>query len=218
MTAITHLREGDRGERSTVRAPGLNPALLVPLGLVVGAAVGSLTSVLQAHADGASESLVNAISPWLAPAFAVGAFARRPWHAAVTGLLICLAELAAYDVTAFHRGYPQAENITLFWACGAVAGGLLFGWAGCTWWRATGPTRGIGLALMSSAFLTEAAVYAADHHRPSAELFTAIGVALFFVLGLRGLQHARATAWLFAALPLGAVGELLVSEIWTHVG
>ena len=218
MTATTHLHERSRGETSATGASGLHPAALLLFALLAGAAVGSLTSVLQAHADGASQSLVNAISPWLAPAFAVGAFARRLGHAAVAGMLVCLAELAAYDVTAFHRGYPQAEDITVFWACGAVVGGLLFGWAGCTWWRAHGRTRGIGAALMSSAFLTEAAVYAARHYRPSAELFTLIGVALFFVLGLRGFQHARAIAWMFAALPLGALGELLVSGIWTHVG
>jgi hypothetical protein len=227
MTAVTHQSEDHRtdtpieatvGMPAASRSLGISLPALVLLGLVIGALVGSLTSVFQAYTNGAEQSLFNAISPWLAPAFVVGAFARRPWHAAVAGVLVCLVELAAYDVTATLRGFPQGVSITVFWACGGVVGGALFGWAGRLWWRAGGWARGLGVALMSGAFLAEAGQYAFGlHYRGSAELFGGIGVALFVVLGLRGLDYVRATGWMFAVLPLGALGEVLVNASLLHV-
>ena len=63
------------------------PAALV-MALVLGTAVGVLTSDLQAHLNGSWESLANAASPWLAPAFAVGAMTRRPTRAAIVALAL----------------------------------------------------------------------------------------------------------------------------------
>ena len=227
MTAVTHQSEDHRTDTPIEAAMGMSPMsrplgtalpVLVLLGLVVGAAVGLLTSVFQAHTDGAEQSLFNAISPWLAPAFAVGAFARRPWHAVIAGVLVCLVELAAYDVTATLRGFPQGVSITVFWACGGVVGGALFGWAGRLWWHAAGWARGLGVALMSGAFLAEAGQYTFGlHYRGSAELFGGIGVGLFVVLGLRGFDYVRAIGWMLVVLPLGALGEVLVNASLLHV-
>lgn len=215
---MTHSYEDHRADTPTAPAPpgelGLPLVLLALLALLIGYIVGASTSLLQGRTDGATASLFDAISPWLAPAFAVGAFARRPWHAALVGVVVCLVELAAYDVTAAGRGFPQGTDITMFWAYSGVIGGLLFGWAGHHWWNVTGPLRGLGVALMSGAFIAEGGYYALElHYRASAHLFVAIGVILFAVLGLRRQQHVRAAGWLLVVLPLGALGEVLTNSL-----
>jgi Family of unknown function (DUF6518) len=194
------------------RTPGIVlPAALVTA-LVLGTAVGVFTSDLQAHLNGSWDSLANAISPWLAPAFAVGAMTRRPTQAAIVGVVVCLGEVGGYYATAAEHGHPASLAPVLFWACGALVGGQLFGMAGWMWRSAAGWYQGLGIALLSAAFFAEAANYVqALDQDGSALLFTAIGVALIAVLGFHKHQHARTFLWLIAALPCGASGELIVA-------
>ena len=192
--------------------PGIVLPLALVMALVLGTAVGVLTSDLQAHLNGSWESLANAISPWLAPAFAVGALTRRPMQAAIVGVAVCLSEVGGYYATASEHGHPTGLAPVLFWACGAVVGGQLFGVAGWMWRNAAGWYQGLGIALLSAAFFAEAANYVrALGQDGSALLFTAIGVALIAVLGFYRHQHARTFLWLIAALPCGALGELIVA-------
>jgi len=191
---------------------------LLALAVLVGAVVGTGTDLLQAHLNSPWLALVNAASPWLAPAFAVGIAARRYWHAAVAALLTCVVELLAYDMTAHVRGVPISSGITAFWALCGVIGGPPFGVAGRLWRAARGPLRGLGLATLASAFFGEAAVtYALFlNYYSSAALFAVIGAALIATLGLRGRQYAMTCLWLFATLPAAVIGELLLHLVYSQ--
>lgn len=208
------LGRGPRQERGWYAGFGT----LLALAVVVGAVVGVVTDLLQAHLNAPWLGLVNAASPWLAPAFAVGIAARRYWHAAVAGLLTCVVELLAYDVTAHVRGIAVSSGITAFWALCGVIGGPVFGVAGKLWRTARGPLRGLGLALLASAFLGEALIaYALFlHYYSSAALFAAIGAALVVSLGARGRQYVLTGVWLLATLPAAVVGELLLHLVYSQ--
>jgi len=211
---VIGLRLGPRQE------PGWHAGFgtLLALAVLVGVVVGVATDLLQAHLNAPWLGLVNAASPWLAPAFAVGVAARRYWHAAVAGLLTCVVELLAYDMTAHLRGVAVSSGITAFWALCGVIGGPTFGVAGRLWRAARGPLRGLGLALLASAFLGEAAIaYALFlHYYSSAALFAAIGLALIATLGARGRQHVRTGVWLLVTLPAAVVGELLLHLVYSQ--
>ncbi|HEU5356528.1 MAG TPA: DUF6518 family protein [Actinocrinis sp.] len=191
---------------------------LLGLAVLVGTVVGVATDLLQAHLNSPWLALVNAASPWLAPAFAVGIAARRYWHAAVAGLLTCVVELIAYDVTAHVRGIAVSSGITAFWALCGVIGGPTFGVAGRLWRGGRGPLRGLGLALLASAFFGEAAIaYALFlNYYSSAALFAVIGAALIATLGRRGKQYAMTCVWLLATFPAAVIGELLLHLVYSQ--
>lgn len=191
---------------------------LLALAVLVGVLVGVATDLLQAYLNSPWLSLVNSASPWLAPAFAVGIAARRYWHAAVAGLVTCVVELIAYDVTAHLRGIAVGSGITAFWALCGVIGGPTFGVAGKLWRSARGPIRGLGLAVLASAFLGEAAIAYGLYlgYYSSAALFTVIGIVLIAALGRRGRQHVRSCLWLLVTLPAAVVGELLLHLVYSQ--
>ena len=133
----------------------LNRLRLLVLALILGLAVGALTSILQKYLDSPWLALVNSASPWLAPAFAVGVAGRRVRDSALAGLVVCAAELLGYYATAELRGFPAGDGILLFWTVCGVVGGPLFGAAGLLWREGSGRLRGLGLALLGGAFLAE---------------------------------------------------------------
>ncbi len=182
---------------------------------MVGLTVGALTSLLQQYLNAPWLSLVNAVSPWLIPMFALGALFRRPAAAAAAGGLTGLLELAGYYATAAARGYPT-HGYLLFWTLCAVAGGPLYGIAGWAWWRAARPWRSLGAACLPAAFFAEATVvYAARlHYWSSAILFIALGAAGIALLGRRGRQYGRLSLWLLAAFPAGVAAELLLGLVY----
>lgn len=204
----------DGGSRSTAALPAAARAGVV---VVVGLAMGALTDVLQTYLGGHPPwgSLVNAASPWLVPAFAVGAIQRRAWGAALAGVTTCLAELAGYYVTSAVRGYYMSDGrpaIIVFWSACALAGGPVFGVAGRLWWRGPGRLRSLGPAVVGSAFLAEAAVGYGWYLRywSSAALFAALGLAAIASLGWRDRQYARVGRWLTATLPAGVAAFVIV--------
>lgn len=188
------------------------------LGLIVGALVGVATDLLQAHLDLPWLSLVNSASPWLAPAFGVGIAARRSLHAAVGGFVVCTAELLAYNATAQLRHIAVSSGLTLFWAVCGLIGGPLFGVGGQLWRTARGRTRGLGPALLSSAFLGEAAIaYAAYlHYYESAALFAVIGIALLATFGRYRGQAARAGLWMLGTLPAALLAEIALHVVYNQ--
>jgi hypothetical protein len=195
---------------------GFGLAALLALAVVVGVLVGVVTNVLQAHLNSPWLALVNSASPWLTPAFAVGAVARRRGPAAVAGLVVCVIELLAYDMSASLRAVTESSGLTLFWAVCGVIGGPLFGAGGRLWREAAGPGRGLGPALLSSAFVGEAAIaYALFlHYYSSAVLFAVIGVALIAVLGGHGRQYARTGLWMLGTLPAAMLAELVLHLVY----
>lgn len=178
-------------------------------GLLVGAAVGSLTDVLQAQLTGSFAGLANAVSPWLVPAFFAGSIARRARIAALAGVLACLGELAAYVLSASIRGYAQSLDYTVFWAIGGLVGGVVFGFAGFAWSHPTRRRGGLGAALLSTAFLTEAAYFLiALQYAGEAVVFSVAAAVAFLALNAKNHQYIASIRWMAATIPCGALGEL----------
>lgn len=206
---------GEEANTPSVKSLAVRVAAVV----LVGVLVGTVTNVLQKYLGAPWSSLVNAASPWLAPAFAVGVLQRRAWGATLAGVMTCVFELAGYYVTSAVRGYYASDGghtILLFWTGCAVVGGPAFGAAGRLWWQASGRLRGLGAAVLGAAFLAEAAVSYGWrlHYTSSVVLFATIGVALLALLGLRERQYAHIGRWLLATLPAGVIAEFALGLVY----
>lgn len=202
----------------TVRAEEVPTAVRLGAAVVAGLVMGAVTSVLQKYLDFPWLSLVNAASPWLAPAFAVGALQRRVGGAALAGLATCVFELVGYYLTSAARGYFSAggHGILLFWTGCAVVGGPVFGAAGWLWRQ--GRVRGLGASVLVASFLAEAAVgYGWRlHYTSSAILFAVIGVAAAVLLGLRDRAYVPLCRWLLVTFPAGAIAELILGLVYAR--
>jgi hypothetical protein len=199
--------------------PRLGSDLAVGLvAVVVGLIVGVSTSVLQTYLDRPWASLVNAASPWLAPAFLLGLLVPRLRAAVVGGLVVCLSELVGYYVTAELRGFPAGSSLLVFWGACAVIGGPIFGGAG--WAARHGPERfaGLAAATLPAAFLAEAVMAYAIRlgYDSSAVLFGAIGIVLAVVLALRSGRPARVAAGLVPMFVLGVIAELALGAVYAQ--
>lgn len=212
--------------------PGIGPRAALStraalgLAVVIGLAWGAATSGLQTVLPSPFTELANAVGPWVAPAFAVGALCRRPWIAAAAGTLVCFGEVGGYYALSAVRDFGINPSMVALWVVTAVVGGPLFGTAGWYWRRANSLRwAGAAAALMGGVFLTEGAVgYGIYlHYTGDAVVFCVIGTLLVLALGAtapaaravrtpgRGL--ATATLWLAVALPLGAAGQVLLRTI-----
>jgi hypothetical protein len=181
------------------------------IAVAAGLAVGVLTSFGQTWLSGAPAALANSASAWLVAPFAVGALFRTRGQAAVAGLVCCLLQLIAYDICSVLRGYSVSSSRDVFWAVCAVIGGPLFGLAGHAWRYERPGLRGLGPATLAAAFIAEGLWnYLHElHYDSTAWLWLGIGAAIA-VLGLRGLRDYR---WLAATIPLGLIGEIVLTQI-----
>jgi hypothetical protein len=188
--------------------------VVVVLGLVVGA----VTSILQKYLDLPWHSLVNSASPWLMAAFAVGSMQRRPREGAGAGLVVTVLELVGYYVTAHVRGYPVSHSILVFWVVCAVIGGPILGIAGWAWRRDTTGRGAVGAAVLPAAFIGEGLVSYGWYlgYTSSAALFVAIGIVCVAVLGARPRRYASMARWLLLTVPLAAVGEVVLHQIYAQ--
>ncbi|MGQ7297888.1 DUF6518 family protein [Quadrisphaera sp. KR29] len=199
---------------------------LLGAAVLVGLAWGAATSGLQTVLPWPFAGLANAVGPWVAPAFLVGAWSRRPWAAVLAGVLVCLGEVGGYYATSSLRGFGINPSWVLLWAATALLGGPVLGAAGW-WWRRARSLRlaALGAALLGGVFLAEGAVtygyylgYVGD-----AVVFCALGALLVAALGATGAvaRTARsrrrgvgaAAAWLLLVLPLGVAGEVLLHSV-----
>lgn len=207
---------------------GLGAALVLGAAVVVGVAWGAATSGLQTVLPWPFAGLANAVGPWVAPAFLVGAWSRRPWSAVLAGVLVCFGEVAGYYVTSALRGFGVNPAMVLMWAATGVLGGPVLGAAGWCWRRARSlRTATLGAALLGGVFLAEGVVtYGVYLRYPGdAVVFCVLGAVLVAGLGAtataaraagsraRGLRAAA--AWLLLVLPLGAAGEVLLHSVMT---
>ena len=181
---------------------------------IVGLVVGALTSFGQTYLDGPSNAFVNSASAWLIAPFFVGAWMPTRRGAAASGLGVCVLQLAAYYVTSHVRGFPASHAIVAFWAVCAVVGGPIAGLGGRLW-RAEGPPlRGLGAAVLASAFLAEGLwVYLHElHYAGTAALWIAIGLGAAAVLG----RGARDWVWLAATVPVAVLAEVALSHVYAQ--
>jgi hypothetical protein len=179
------------------------------LTITTGLAIGCLTSLGQAHLDGALDALVNSAGAWLVAPFFVGALMRTPRGAAAAGLTTCALQLVGYYATAELRGFAAGGAIVVFWTACAAVGGPLFGLAGRHWRL---EPAGLGAAVLPAAFLAEGLwVYLHElRYYATAALWLGIGAALSVTLGRDALR------WLALTLPVGLAGEIVVSAVYSQ--
>jgi len=203
-------------------------ARVLGLAVLVGVAWGAATSGLQSVLPWPFAGLANAVAPWVAPAFLVGALARRPRVAVAAGVLVCCGEVGGYYATSALRGFGVNPAMVVLWTVTALVGGPVLGAAGWCWRRARSLRwAALGAALLGGVFLAEGAVgygyylrYAGD-----AVVFCALGALAVLVLGAaapaaraaraRGRGAGAASAWLLVVLPLGAAGDVALRAVVT---
>ena len=217
------------GQRRAVdpgRRSGLGAPVALGVAVLIGLAWGAATSGLQTVLPWPFSGLANAVSPWVAPAFAVGAFARRPWVAAVAGTLVCFGEVGGYYAVSAVRDFGINPALVVTWLVTGVVGGPVSGAAGW-YWRRLWSLRWAGLsaALMGGVFLSEGAVGYGIYldYTGDAVVFCALGALLLGALGAtapaaravgapgRGIRTAL--TWLLLVPPLRAAGQALLRVV-----
>jgi hypothetical protein len=212
------LRDGD----------GLGAAPVLGAAVVVGVVWGAATSGLQTVLPWPFAGLANAVGPWVAPAFLVGAWSRRPWSAVLAGVVVCFGEVAGYYLTSALRDFGVNPAMVVMWAAAGVLGGPVLGAAGWSWRRARSLRAAtLGAALLGGVFLAEGVVTYGVYLRYTGDavVFCVLGAVLAAVLGATAsaarAADARArgvrttAAWLLLVLPLGAAGEVLLHGAMT---
>jgi Family of unknown function (DUF6518) len=203
----------------TPTGPGPHSHLLghqrsrIAIVVVLGLAVGCLTSFGQGHLPGALDAFVNSASAWLVAPFVVGALMLTRWGAAGAGLTTCSLQLVEYYLTAQLRGHSPGGAIVAFWAACALLGGPVFGTAGHLWRNPPSRLRGLGAAVLASSFLAEGLwSYLHElHYDATAALWIAIGASIA-ILSARGrLTELR---WIAVTLPIGLIGEIALTTIY----
>jgi hypothetical protein len=199
------------------------PADAVPLlvGVLIGAAIGAATAVVQPHLGLPWSPLVNSASPWLLGGFAAGALAVRRGPAVGAGLLACVVEVSAYYATATAISMPVDHHLTAFWLACALVGGPVAGLAGWGWRRGTGRVRAYGAAFPAGTFLAEAlgAYGIRLHYHPAVALFALIGVGLLALL-IGQARWQEMLGWTAVIVVAGALvyGPLLNAVVGTASG
>ena len=174
----------------------------------------ALTCVGQTYLDGPSNAFVNSASAWLIAPFFVGALMPTRRGAAAAGLGVCVLQLAGYYVTAHLRGFTVGHALVAFWAVCAVVGGPIAGLGGRLWRAEQPPLRGLGAAVIASAFLAEGLwVYLHElHYEGTGVLWIALGLGVAAVLG----RGARAWVWLAATVPAAVLAEVALSRVYAQ--
>ncbi len=177
------------------------------LALVLGVAVGVLTSLLQAHLDYPWLALVNAASPWLTTAFVAGALQARLPTAMLVGVAATTLQVVAYYVTSDVRGFGVSMSYVMLWSACAVVGGPVFGAAGHVWRRAA--PAGLGAALLVAAYASEAVVlyHFQLGYTSAAWLFGVIALLLALGLGRHRSQYPALARWVLPTFIAGVAGH-----------
>jgi hypothetical protein len=182
--------------------------------VVVGVAVGCLTSFGQTYLGaGALDAFVNSASAWLVAPFAVGACMTSVRGAALAGVVVCALQLGGYELTSELRGFSTSGSLAIFWGACALIGGPLFGVGGWLWAGERSGIRGLGASLLAGVFLAEGLwLYVHElHYYARAALWIGIGGLVALTL-LRGVREYR---WLALTLPLGVLGEIALTRIYS---
>jgi len=185
--------------------------------LLIGLALGAAARATKYSPDVVRWVLTLGV-PWLATAFAVGVFARRPLEGAAHGGLLMVAAVVAYYFigTGIERHYGplySAAMIVGWGSLGAVAGGV-FGAAGAAWRGGPSWLRIGAAALLCGALAGEAIVYLSEGFGPAAEaamrleLLVALVLAIFLNSGRR-----KVAATLAATAGVAAVAAVVEKSV-----
>ncbi|MBX5441819.1 MAG: hypothetical protein IRZ32_09865 [Solirubrobacteraceae bacterium] len=141
----------------------------VGLGVAARAAAGAgliaYAGPIAAPVDRLGRGAIALGAPWLAVAWLLGAFARRPALGAVAGALALAGGTGAwYAFTVWQVGRAAlgyAVPVALGWSAAAVAAGAVFGIAGALWRSAPSTlAHALGAAVLAGSFLGEAILLA----------------------------------------------------------
>jgi hypothetical protein len=194
-------------------SPAARPAVVrFGVAILIGVAIGALTSVGQAHLDLPWSALVNSASPWLFGAFVAGALQLRRSLGIGAGVAVCVVEVVLYYVVTEARGYAASNAEIVFWIACAVVGGPIFGWAGWAWRRGSDRIAPAGAALICATFLAEGVgSYGLRLHENSATaLYLVIGATLAVVVGASSAAVRRRPVVFVGATAAAFVLGLLV--------
>lgn len=160
--------------------------------LLLGIALGALSSFGDASSVVIVNALANAASPWLLAAFLAGAVQRSPGRAAIAGLLALGVALAAYYARLMLDDVAAPVALVGAWTVIVAVAGPLMAVVGWGWAHRVDRWRTSAVSLLAGAFLAEAA------HR------------LIVLEAWDGLDLARTYAQLAVANGLGAIAVTLI--------
>lgn len=160
-------------------------------------------------------------APWLAVAWLLGAFARRPVLGAIAGALALAGGTGAwYAFTLWQVGRAALDYtvpVALGWGLAAVAAGVVFGGAGAVWRSAPSTlAHALGAAVLAGSFIGEAILLATIWDGRAARVVVAGELVLGLVLAV-GLLVGRPRS-LAPGLALTAIVTLLAAgaEHWVR--
>jgi hypothetical protein len=146
-------------------------------------------------------------APWLATAWALGAFSGTRARGALAGALaLALGTTCWYLLSVVANGHADAYlPMAAAWGAVSLVAGGLFGLAGAAW-REGGPVaRAIGVAALAGPLAGEAVLLAGEWSGRAAQAVLTAEVAAAFVL----LFAARRRAPLLLTMALFALGALV---------
>jgi len=182
--------------------------------IFLGLATGVLTQFGQGALPDDWSPIANAMSPWLAMAFVVGAaMATRGWAVIAGVVALVLALVGYYAMTELRYGIGAGTGSLVRWGLGAAIGGPVFGLAGHAWRHGSAIERAIVTGLLAAVFVAEGTYQAAVvAHQPVGTTFIVVGLLVPLVLGRSIGDRLRAYAATLPSLALGALG--FVALIW----
>jgi hypothetical protein len=180
----------------------------VALVVVVGLLTGVITQIGQGVLPDGWSQAANAISPWLAVAFLVGAAMHDLRAGVVAGVAtLTLALIGYYGMVWLRFGYGGSTNALVVWGTAALAGGVVYGALGQSWRAGGVRQRAVAIGFLVAAAVAEGIYLTGILPEPSVGAgFMLAGVLAPLVLGRSWGERTRAYAAAVPALALGGIG------------
>ena len=189
---------------------------LLGVSALIGLATGAITQLLQGLLPDGWSQAANAISPWLLVAFLVGSrVADRQWAVFAGVVALAFALVGFYGMTSLRFAIGGGTGSWLFWGLGALAGGVVFGWAGYEWRHGPHVRRAIAIGLLAAVAIAEG-IY---HLRiePEAAIgigFIVVGLLVPLVAGRSSRDRLGGYVAIVPALALSAVGFVVFLRLY----
>lgn len=197
--------------------------LLTPA-ILVGLALGVVSRVADIQSGAVLAWLGQLGGLWLVVAFAFGSVSQRLREGAVVGLLALVGGLVGYYSFMHFAGgeanVAYLKSTALPWLVPAVLGGPLLGACGTAWRRRNGRSKGLGLAVLASGLVAEAAFYLVRSPNHGYSVAFVIPLVIEMALGLAlplVLAHNHARRVAYRALVLMSVLALCATMAFSAV-
>lgn len=166
--------------------------------VVVGVAVGALTTYAQGWLSDATSSLANSAGSWSLAAFLVARYNRRMLTAVLAAMLTLACCELGYAIATNIRGGSNSTSTIAFWLAAAVLAGPPLGIAGA-WSTGSGLRRGVGFAVIGGVLIGEGlygwttVADTTDWRYWAAELLVGVVIAAVTAARSQWPRHALAT-------------------------